>query len=69
MSCMPAELPSDASSMRQITFSMKRFIERTEQLGFGRHCEYKDLQACKKHWKPVKKKHVYCKIREKDGLT
>lgn len=68
---MPAKLPCDASRKRQITFAKKRFIrqERTERLGFGRHCDYKDLRACKNHWVPVEGKRVGCKIRGEDGTT
>lgn len=67
----PNELPHNASRKRQITHAIKKFMrrERTELLGFGRDCDYKDLRACKEHWKFVEGKHTTCNIHLDDGST
>ena len=65
----PKKPERDASRLKQITYAIKRFKQQecTERLGFGRKCNYKNLRACKKHWKPVDGKSASRKMKQADG--
>jgi hypothetical protein len=65
----PVEIEKDASRKQKQTHAKKHFIrrERTQLLGFGRDCFFKDLRACVEHWKPVTGKRASYKIDKGNG--